>query len=112
MNETTLRQAVEAVPAENLRNELTDAWHENSRLRRLLSAMIETDGTRVGLVEVYACDPDTRRVAGMGLVVCTPGDETALAEACAKVLIERLNEHGAEFEAVGAEVTGVMAAKP
>lgn len=75
--------AVEAVPEENLRAELRVAWMENLRLRRLLGAMVDVDGTQVGIVETYVCDPRANpgelRCAGVGVIVCCAGDEDALA---------------------------------
>lgn len=75
--------AVEALPEERLRDELRVAWMENLRLRRLLGAMADVDGTQVGIVETYVCDPRANpgelRCAGVGVIVCCAGDEDALA---------------------------------
>ena len=62
--------AVAALPEEKLRDELRVAWMQNLRLRRLLGAMVDADGTQVGIVETYVCDPRANpgelRCAGVG----------------------------------------------
>jgi hypothetical protein len=78
--------AAKRVPDADLRDELTKAWAEVVRLRRILDAVADADGQRAGIVEMYAVDPDTSQCVGMGILVCCVGDEEALARECGAAL--------------------------
>ncbi len=92
----TIYDEVEKVPEGELRELLGTAWAENLRLRKLLGAMVDTDGTQIGLIEIYQVGPEgtpkTVPPGGVGLVICTPGDEVALAEVCIKTVAHILEQ--------------------
>lgn len=92
----TIYDEVEKVPEGELREKLGTAWAENLRLRKLLRAMVDTDGTQIGLIEIYEVAPEgaptLARAGGVGLVVCTPGDEQALGEVCTKTVAHILEQ--------------------
>lgn len=92
----TIYDEVEKVPPGELRELLGTAWVENLRLRKLLGAMVDTDGTQIGLIEIYEVAPEgapkSAQPGGVGLVVCTPGDEQALGEVCIKTVAHILEQ--------------------
>lgn len=73
-----INKAVDAVPEGELRARLREFALENQRLRIILEGAATQTGETWGLIEVQAIERGEDRGV-TGLLVCSPGDEEALA---------------------------------
>lgn len=91
-----LIEEIEAMPEGDLRGLLRDFALENQRLRVMLEACSGWSGETWGVIEVQIIERGDERGV-VGLLVCSPGDEAALASRLLKDFEEHfdIKENGA-----------------
>ena len=83
-------EGIEAAPEGELRGLLRDFALENQRLRIMLEAISGQTGETWGVIEMQIIERGKERGV-VGLLVCSPGDEAALASRLLKDFEEHFN---------------------
>lgn len=86
----TILENIAAMPEGDLRGLLRDFALENQRLRIMLAACSGWSGETWGVIEVQMVERGKDRGV-VGLLVCSPGDEAALASRLLKDFEEHFN---------------------